>query len=395
MFKRFITDISPKNHGLRELFKLIYRYGPASRAQLVEITQYKQSTLARMIEELIDYGYIKLSGTTGSFVGRPPVLYQVEPKCSYIISVNITRMKTKVALFDIALNLVDQQSFNMTKEQTPVIVIPKIIKMIQHFMDKYVININKLLGIGIGMIGPVDTQKGLILEPEPFFGEGWENIPIANIIEEFFPVKIILENWSSAAVLGECNHGNLPYKNILYAFNSWGLGFGVMVNGSLLHNRLGNAGSGAHTIIEHNGRLCSCGKRGCLHSYVSLPSILSDVQMQQKSLDWKDKDWGSLSTEEVIDLLKQEQYLVHEVVLESARYYGIGIANMVNTLQSELIILSGPLIYEYPGYFEMVKESALQYLHEGNEPVKLTKGALREDAAAVGAAYMVWNDFVS
>ncbi|MEW9670492.1 ROK family protein [Ammoniphilus sp. 3BR4] len=388
MFKSFIEDTSPKNRSLRELYQFIYEHGPIHKAQLLKITQHKQTTLARMIDELLGHGFIRESGTGESYVGRPPVLYHIEPRCSYIVSVTISRMKTEVALFDLLFHRIEYQSFNMTKDQTSVVVLPKIIKMIQSLMEKYRFSVDELLGIGIGAIGPLDKQKGIIVDPEPFFATGWANIPIVDVLTDFFPVKILLENWANAALIGEYKHGKMPNHNILYAINSWGLGVAALVNGDLV-SRTGNTTRSGHIIIDPHGRACLCGKRGCLLSYVSLFSILNAVEEQHQDIDWREKDWDRVSTEEVICLLKREQPLVHEAVLESAYYYGIGIANLINTLHSELVILGGPLIHGYPGFFEKVVEVASHYLEPRSQSVKFTQGTLKEGAAVVGSAYLI------
>ena len=125
MFKRFLENESPKNQELKKIYFLIHKYGPIGKAELIEKTMIKQTTLVRMLNELQKQQFIK-SHIGESNVGRPPILYDVEPKCNYIIGVHISQMKTNIVLLDLRFNVVDQETFVMTSIHTPDFVFMKI-----------------------------------------------------------------------------------------------------------------------------------------------------------------------------------------------------------------------------------------------------------------------------
>lgn len=393
MLKNFLEDSSPKNQELKNLYLLIHQFGPISRAELLEKTKMKQTKLAGMIEELLNNKFIYENGFGESAGGRPPVLYQIEPKCSYIIGVYISRLETRVVLIDLQFNIIDLEVVVMTSMHTPMIVISKVKQTINNLLEKYTISIHQLLGIGIGSSGSLQREKGIIRRPEFFFAPGWGEIPIVDILAESFPIKIMLEFAVNTAVLGEYRYSSLPFNHILYCMSGLALGCGVITNGELVYSEKFDDVMGyGHMIIDADGRLCSCGKRGCLISYTSPYAILEELTQKDPLLDWEEADKEKVDIDHIIEFLKQGDSQTEEIVLKSAYYLGIGVANMVNLLHSEYIILNGPLIHEYPHYYEEVIESALHHLYK-KEGIKFSKGSLKENAAAVGSAILVFDNF--
>ena len=111
MFKSFLEESSPKNKILKDIYLLIYQYGPVPKTELLEKTNLKQATLALKIDELLKKKFIYESGIGESTGGRPPVLYEVNPECGYMIGIQITRMELKVILVDLYLHVIDQKNF--------------------------------------------------------------------------------------------------------------------------------------------------------------------------------------------------------------------------------------------------------------------------------------------
>ena len=135
MFKQFLENTTLKNQELKKLYLLIHQYGPIKKTDLIEKTKIKKTTLVRMIDELLKHKFIRENGFGESSVGRPPILYDVEPKCNYIIGIHISRMKTKIVLLDLRFNQLDQMSFVMTSIHTPEFVMMKIESTIRTFME--------------------------------------------------------------------------------------------------------------------------------------------------------------------------------------------------------------------------------------------------------------------
>ena len=143
--------------------------------------------------------------------GRPPILYQINPISSYIIGIQITRFETRIELYDLNLNKLNENSIMMTSKHRPNVIMEEIKTTVTSFMNTHQIAVEKILGIGIGAIGPLDSEKGVILHFEPFLTHNWENLSIVDLIQSEFPVMVKLDNAANTIVLGE-SKSNHDYK---------------------------------------------------------------------------------------------------------------------------------------------------------------------------------------
>ncbi|KIV55992.1 hypothetical protein AM501_20075 [Aneurinibacillus migulanus] len=399
ILKEFLEDVSPKNSLLKTMYRTIYEHGPISRADILEKVKAKQTTVARFIEELLENGFIQERGLGKSSGGRPPVLYHIDTTKGYIIGVDLSRSHTKILLFDLAFNQIDASSVIMTFAHTPEQVFSYIIEVIARFMTKHGFTVDELLGIGVGSVGPLNREKGIILQPEAFLAPGWKNIDVAALLCKAYPVRIMLENGANTAALGEYTYAKVPYKNVLYCISGAGLRCGMIANGQIMHMRSGDANAYGHTVIQVDGLRCSCGNQGCLAAYVSFGYIIEEVKRKAgfsaSSLlqDGQNKD--SLSIYQIIRAANEGDHVANEVLMKSAYYYGVGIANLVNSLHPELVIVNSAIVYEVPSYYAKIVETASQYIYgTEREDTKFSPGLLQSNAAATGAAIMIFQSFL-
>ena len=209
----------------------------------------------------------------------------------------------------------------------------------------------------------------------------------------------ILENGANTAALGEYYHSPIMNQNILYSISGIGLRCGTLANGQIIKNKTGDASSFGHMIIDILGKECTCGNKGCLLSYIGLSAIadkiMSRINNGEKSIisEWINNDRDQITLEMMIKAGKLNDNMVHQVVLQSAYYFGIGIANMINLTHPEYVILNGKLIYEYPSYYEKVIHTAKEHVYRPKENVAFSKGNLRENAVFIGAAALLFDSF--
>src|SRR5699024_9988856 len=156
---------SKRNERLKELYSFIHQNGPISRVELLEKTKIKKTTLARMMDDLLNRGYILESGIREAAVGRPPTLYVVNPQCGYIIGIHISRVETRIVLTDVRFQMLESESFTMTSLHTPSLVLERLAVVIESYIKEYNIAEEELLGIAIGTIGPLNLESGEMINP--------------------------------------------------------------------------------------------------------------------------------------------------------------------------------------------------------------------------------------
>ncbi|MBS4194863.1 ROK family transcriptional regulator [Lederbergia citri] len=391
--KEFLVQNLTKHHTLRKIYKLIYDHGPLTKADLQALTNLKHTTLVRIIDELLTSQLIAESGFAKSGGGRPPVLYEIVQNRGYIIAIDISRTHTTIALLDLKLSIIEKYTFSMTRDHTPEVVIESIVNAINLFMQLQDISKDDLIGIGIGSVGPLDREKGIILDPDSFPSVGWKHVPIVNVLEKFFSVNVLLENGANTAAFAEYLHSTIKGSDILYCISGVGLRCGMIVNGHVLQTKTGVASAFGHMIVDIEGKECICGKKGCLLSYTSLDSmktqIIEQISSGEKSIVSIDQE---LTFEHLINAAKAGDDIVKRVILNSAHYYGIGIANMINFMHPDQVLLNGPLIYEYQPYYEKIVTTAKKFMFH-NDNVIFNKGLLKEDAVIIGAAALLFKSF--
>lgn len=396
MFKRFLENTTQKNQELKKLYLLIHRYGPIRRVDLIEKTEIKKTTLTRMIDELLKSKFIKENGYGISSVGRPPILYDVESDCNYIIGVHISRMKTNIVLVDLRFKQIDQESFVMTSIHTPEFVIRKLESIIHGFMEKYHFDEKKLLGIGLAIIGPLNQEEGMLLSPNSLLMANWENVRIVEMLQDKFPVKILLEKSPNAAAIAEYHAAGFMHKNILYCISGgWGMDCGVVMDGRILQDHYAGENGYGHMIIDMDGNECSCGKRGCIVAYTSFKGILTELKKENALLDNMNEElFQKASFNEMMEYFLQGDKITEEVILRSSRYLGTGLSNLVNLFNPDLVIVNGPFIYEFEEYYNQVIQYTTQNVQKEKEII-YGQGILKGNAAAVGVAILLFDSYFS
>lgn len=378
MIREFLEDVSEKNQLKKALYKLIHKEESISKVELLRKFHVPNTTMTRMLGDLENKQLIRQCGFGQSIGGRRPALYEIVPSAGYLIGIEIARTHVDVTLLNLKFQSVGEIHFTLSNQHTPKVTVGLIAKGIRHLLEQH--KVDSVLGIGIGAVGPIDREKGIILNPEAFPAEGWKDVPIVEILKEMFSVPVILNNGANTAAIAEYFVQSTEGESLLYCISGYGIRCGFIQDGQLQHNKQGDASSFGHIIIEADGRLCECGNRGCLTSYATFGAMFK--LMEEKGIP------ASFD-----QLFHTRDPRVKDIILNSAKYYGIGIANMINILHPSTVILHGKLIYQDNDYYDELVRIARINTYTGNQEVNIRKGSLDEKAVSIGAAIQVFEHF--
>ena len=205
------------NYEAKKIFSVIQKNGPITKNDISLITELKLTTLIRMMQPLVDFGLVVESKIGESTGGRKPVLYDVNINRFYIIGIDISRTYTQVVITDLKMQILQKHRFNMELSCSPEITLSKIEEAVQYFRRKLDLDSKILLGAGIGTVGPLDREKGIVVNPVNFEAPGWVNVPLKSMIEEKLNCPAILDNGANAAVLAETYFGaGKGLQNVVY-----------------------------------------------------------------------------------------------------------------------------------------------------------------------------------
>ena len=251
----------------------------------------------------------------------------------------------------------------------------------------------EIAGIGLGVAGLMNGEKDRVLNSPNLHIV--EKVDLVNGIRNKFKVPVFLENDANAAALGELWTGaGKDFSSFVFFTLGTGIGGGIVCDGKLLDV----AAEIGHMSIHADGEKCPCGNSGCLESYASMRAILSrafsDLESGRESLlrDYCGGNFYKLTTEEIYRAALDGDTLARELLKNAGRYLGIGIANMMNIMSPEAVILAGGLTGAWDIYVqEAIKEASKRAYAEVFERVKVIPSLLMDDAGITGAARLVFR----
>lgn len=209
-----------------------------------------------------------------------------------------------------------------------------------------------------------------------------ENYNLATILEKILKIKVKLKNDAKCAALAEYKYGELKeYKNSLFLCIGTGIGGAVIYNGQLLEAKEVPGYEFSHMIIQKDGELCNCGKRGCFEAYASLK------RFKQKISDRF--ELNTLSGKEIRKFIQEnsENQILKEMIKEYIEYLSIGISNIINIFEPEAICLGGSFAEYENIFYEPLKQAILQgnLLFNPRHDIIIKLAKLKNDAGIIGA----------
>lgn len=381
--------------------KLIYNRiadrGQMAKAELLDEYSLTSSTMTRLLDEMIAERLLRVSGYGESKGGRKPILYEIDPTYGYIFGLDISRVVSSLGLFDMQMNARSIVHWRMDEGMTPEQFVTHAAGYMRSFLNDLQISPSEVIGIGVGSVGPIDRERGVIERPLHFAAPGWANVPICELLQERTGFPATLENGVNTALLGEqWAHRYANMQHMLYMHAGAGIRSAIMSQGQLIRGLNDVEGAVGQMIIQAGGsRLHDYGNYGALESFVSVEAIVRKAQTQAKlgRTDLPEK-YGvapdQIGYDVLVKALQQEDSFVKELFAESAAYFGIGLANLINLFHPEQIILGGALVNSHELFFRTAVDVARKNTYDFPQYQPLfSKGELKEDAVATGAAIMV------
>jgi glucokinase len=246
-------------------------------------------------------------------------------------------------------------------------------------------------GVGIGCPGPLDLDAGVVIATPNL---GWTDYPIRDRISNALRLSATLDNDANCATYGEYWQGaGRGVKNLVGVTLGTGIGGGVILDGRIARGASGSAGELGHTTIDFTGRRCACGNYGCLEAYASGPNIAArareglEVGYESVLTELVDGDLERLTALTVYEALVLGDEYAHEVMRETAKILGAGIANIVNLLNPEVVVVVGGVTRAGDHLFGPLRsEVRRRAFASAVAACRILPGELPETAGVVGAA---------
>jgi glucokinase len=295
-------------------------------------------------------------------------------------------------LFDHKFNVVASDRKKTRGDQGAGSSTDRMADIISKVLEEARLDRSRLGGIGMGSPGPLDLNRGVVLEAPNL---GWRNVELKNIFTRKFKCPVVVVNDVDAGTYGEYRFGaGQKARCVLGVFPGTGIGGGCVYEGRLLRGRTGSCMEIGHLLVQPNGRLCGCGRRGCLETVASRLAIAADcataVYRGESPILQKlaGTDLANIRSGTLAEAIQKGDKVVEKIVRNAAKQIGTAIGSVVNLMAPDVVVLGGGLVEAMKTIFlEEVREAfAKRAMTSYIKSTEIVAAKLDDNAAALGAA---------
>jgi glucokinase-like ROK family protein len=382
-----------------KILGLIREYGTISRAEIVTKSGLSAPTVTRIVNSLINDEKLVLSmGMGSSNGGRPPVLLKFNGQRNYVIGIDLGATAIRGVLSDLNGSFLEEIKIITRLDSGFDEIMDDVANLIGELAaSKKKSGRSVIYGVGIAVAGLIDMKQNIVAYSPVF---DWKNVDIISALEKKVDIPVIFDNVTRLMALGGLCYGKGQRSaNFICVNVGYGIGSGIIVNGSLLTGSHGFAGEFGHMTIEKDSDIqCSCKKYGCLEALASGKAIALTAQSRlargQKSIlnELCDSDISAVTAKMVAEAANKGDELALNVFKRAIEYIGIGIANLVNLFNPEMIVIGGGVSMAGDIFFDTVKEVVGKHvMPSGKGELEIYPVAYGENAALMGAFALILN----
>ena len=270
-----------KKQNRASILNYICETGPVSRKDIAEATGLTPAAVTQICTEFMEQKILFETGEIGesSGAGRKKILVDIDYNYAYIFGVNIEQENTTIALTNMKGDLKELETIKTQSYKSPQALLSQIANVCQQIIGRNIRLEKKIAGISVGITGIVDKETGNSIRA---YGIWEEEVAVCEILEDKLRIPAIIENNVNAFATAELMYGlGKQYENLLVI--KWGPGVGstIVIDNKVYDGRKSKAAELGHFIIERDGQLCSCGRRGCLETKVSYPSMARQIPFDE------------------------------------------------------------------------------------------------------------------
>lgn len=306
----------------------------------------------------------------------------------YSFGVDVGGTTIKMGFFDEAGNVLDKWEIPTRTENGGVNVLPDIAKAVEDKLAERSIEKSQVIGVGIGVPGPVDA-KGTV---HKCVNLGWGVFNLNEELTKLLGIPTRSGNDANVAALGEMwKGGGQGYKSIVMVTLGTGVGGGIIVDGEILTGAKGAAGEIGHIHVDDaESEVCGCGNKGCLEQYASATGV---VRLANRTLAKNTKSTvlvaGQCSAKDVWDAVKAGDEVAVEIAEQFGEYLGKGLASIAGVINPEAFVIGGGVSKAGDVLLEYIRKNYTPYVFHASRDVQFTLATLGNDAGIYGAAKLV------
>jgi predicted NBD/HSP70 family sugar kinase len=407
-------------HGLREanrrrVLNHIRSMGPVARVAIAERIGLSRTTVGGIVDALLKEGFVREGSALSAAPngGRRAILVHFNESAGHILAADMGRSHLTLLVTDLAANILARFSGPFDCELGAEVCLPVLVEKIRSFAAAWSISWDSVIGLGLGIPGPMDARQRMLVSPPRM--PGWHGVDIHRYLQRELKVPIFIGNDANMGALGESRLGaGRGVSDFAYVKLATGIGCGLVIGGNVYRGSRGTAGELGHVTIDEDGPLCDCGNRGCLETLASAPLIVDDALhatslrrnlQQQAAAMGQDEPpdidlqyspspllahGGHIEVADVVLAALDNDPASLAAIQRSGELIGIGLASLVNLFNPSLILLDGNVTRADRLVFEPIEKALrARSLSAASQHLRIARGELEDNAVALGAVACV------
>ncbi|WUJ70689.1 ROK family transcriptional regulator [Kribbella soli] len=374
----------------------IRRSEQLSRVELAEATGLSGQAISNIARRLLDAGLVREAGRLrGAGLGKPRTLLELEPTGQYAVGVHLDPSLVTVVLLDLTGEVVARRPVDQDADD-PDVLIDGIAKTIEEVIAESGAVRDRVTGVGIAAPGPIDVERGVVVDPPNL--SAWHLVPLRDELRERTGLPILLDKDVTAAASAEKWAGQ--GGSFLFFYLGTGVGAGLVIGDEIVRGSSSNVGEIGHVIVDPDGPVCYCGRRGCVGE-TSQPRYLVQQAVETgvlaQGIDIEDRPAVDAAFAQLCALAAGGPGVAREIIVALAGRIAKVVEDIANLLDLERVVFGGPH-WEHlaPVLGEAVRDAlGGRFLVGAVHPFEVAGTALGTDVGAIGAACLVLDQTFS
>jgi predicted NBD/HSP70 family sugar kinase len=357
-------------------------------------------TITTVVKHLLDDGIVVEADYKQSTGGRRAALLQLNPDFAHTLGLEVSYSYLRAARVNLIGEVVDREEAPPRPAAAREPQLEQVVEAARVLLARSPKGLVR--GVGVGISGLVSAETGVSLKfPR---SEKWVEVPLGRLLSDELGVPAWVANDVQAATLGELRYGEgREVDSFVYLHLGEGIALGLVVRGDIYQGAHGNVGELGHSIVQAGGAICYCGNYGCLESLASPAAIVRETReaitgagVESRVLALAGGDPAGICVEHVLQAAEAGDRLASNLVEKAAGYIGLSVANLVNVLSPERLILAGAMVERGGPLLEAVTRSFRSLVMPGLRTVtEWRKSSLGGGACVLGAAALVSDSLMN
>ena len=305
----------------------------------------------------------------------------------HYVGIDLGGTNLKLGLVSADGRILDQLTTPTEADPGPEHVLERMARAVHDLAERAGIEVGDVATVGVGAPGPVDWKAGVVLFAPNL--KGWINIPARDVLHEKLGVMVNLENDANVAAYGEFRCGAARNVNNLFLLTlGTGIGGGIIIDGRLFRGTTDTGAELGHIVVQHGGRTCKCGRKGCLEAYASATAVVGRFR---EALDAGNSSGlaakKKVECEHIFVAAAEGDDLAARIAEETAEYLAIGITSIMHVLNPEMVVLTGGMMKAGDPFLDRVRHHVHETVFERAwSGCEIRWSTLDDDAGILGAA---------